>query len=47
MGRKIPPYGSVHVTPTVFINGIEAPDVSSRWSYKEWLEKLRPMITEG
>ena len=37
----------VHVTPTVFINGIEAPDVSSGWSYKEWLEKLRPMITDG
>ncbi len=36
----------VHVTPTVFINGIEAPDVSSGWSYKEWLEKLRPVITE-
>lgn len=37
----------VHVTPTVFINGIEVPDVSSEWSYKEWLEKLRPMITKG
>ena len=37
---------SVHVTPTVFINGIEAPDISSGWSDNEWLEKLRPMITE-
>ena len=37
----------VHVTPTVFINGIEAPDVSSGWNDKEWLEKLRPMITEA
>ena len=37
----------VHVTPTVFINGIEAPDISSGWSDTEWLEKLQPMITEG
>ena len=37
----------VHVTPTVFINGIEAPDVSSGWSDTEWLEKLQQMITEG
>ena len=36
----------VHVTPTVFINGIEAPDVSSGWCDTEWLEKLQPMITE-
>ena len=36
----------VHVTPTVFINGIEAPDVSSGWRDTEWLEKLQPMITE-
>ena len=35
----------VHVTPTVFINGIEASDVSSGWSDTEWLEKLQPMIT--
>ena len=35
----------VHVTTTVFINGIEAPDISSGWSNNEWLEKLRPMIT--
>ncbi len=36
----------VHVTPTVFINGIESPDISSGWSYNEWLEKICPMITE-
>ncbi len=36
----------VHVTPTVFLNGIEAQDISSDWSYTKWLEKLRPMITE-
>ena len=35
----------VHVTPTVFINGIEASDVSSGWSDTVWLEKLQPMIT--
>ena len=37
----------VHVTPTVFINGIEAPDVSSGWRDTEWLEKLQPMIAEN
>ena len=36
----------VHVTPTVFINGIEASDVSSGWSDKEWLEKLHPMMVD-
>ena len=31
----------VHVTPTVFMNSIEAPDVSSGWSTGQWMEKLR------
>mmetsp|Transcript_2426 Transcript_2426/g.5152 ORF Transcript_2426/g.5152 Transcript_2426/m.5152 type:complete len:215 (-) Transcript_2426:36-680(-) len=31
----------VHVTPTVFINGIEAPDISSGWTADQWMEKLR------
>ena len=35
---------AVHVTPTVFINGMEAPDVSSGWSPKEWLARLEPML---
>eukprot|EP00401_Gymnodinium_catenatum_P045268 CAMPEP_0117556758 /NCGR_PEP_ID=MMETSP0784-20121206/51974_1 /TAXON_ID=39447 /ORGANISM="" /LENGTH=206 /DNA_ID=CAMNT_0005354043 /DNA_START=21 /DNA_END=641 /DNA_ORIENTATION=+ len=35
---------SVHVTPTVFINGTEAPDVGSGWTKEQWLEKLRPML---
>jgi len=30
----------VHVTPTVFINGVEAPDVSSGWTADQWMEKL-------
>ncbi|MEK9722523.1 MAG: hypothetical protein VW405_03420, partial [Rhodospirillaceae bacterium] len=34
----------VHVTPTVFVNGTEAPDVSSGWSADEWMEKLGPML---
>ena len=32
---------SVHVTPTVFINGVEAPDVSSGWTVDQWTEKLK------
>ena len=35
---------AVHVTPTVFINGMEAPDVSSGWGPEAWLEKLNPML---
>lgn len=34
----------VHVTPTVFVNGTEAPDVSSGWSADEWLNMLAPMM---
>ena len=34
----------VHVTPTVFINGIEADDVSSDWNSAQWLNKLEPMF---
>lgn len=31
----------VHVSPTVYINGIEATQVSSSWSQEEWLELLK------
>lgn len=31
----------VHVTPTVYMNSIEAPDVSSGWTAEQWIEKLR------
>lgn len=34
----------VHVTPTVFINGIEAPDVSSGWAAEDWLAALEPLL---
>ena len=34
----------VHVTPTVFINGIEADDISSSWDSAQWLNKLEPMF---
>mmetsp|Transcript_22226 Transcript_22226/g.68453 ORF Transcript_22226/g.68453 Transcript_22226/m.68453 type:complete len:155 (-) Transcript_22226:575-1039(-) len=33
---------AVHVTPTVFVNGIEAPHVSSGWTADEWREFLAP-----
>ena len=34
----------VHITPTVFINGLEANDVSSEWTSDEWMAKLEPMV---
>ena len=34
----------VHVTPTVFVNGIEAPQVSSGWSGAEWSEFLDGLL---
>lgn len=34
----------VHTTPTVFINGLEAGDVSSGWGVDEWIEKLGKMF---
>jgi len=30
----------VHVTPTVFMNGVEAPDISSGWSVEQWKDKV-------
>ena len=30
----------VHVTPTVFVNGVESPDISSGWTIEQWEEKL-------
>ena len=35
-GRK----NGVHVTPTVFVNGIEEPSISSGWTLAEWSEYL-------
>jgi hypothetical protein len=35
---------SVHVTPTVFLNGLEAPDISSSWTAAEWGEKIRGIL---
>ena len=36
----------VHVTPTVFINGLEAVDISSDWSLRDWRKKLEPMLNQ-
>jgi len=33
----------VHVTPTVFVNGLEAGVVSSGWTAEQWLKFLEPM----
>jgi hypothetical protein len=35
---------SVHVTPTVFANGIEAGQIGSGWSQNEWMEFLKPYL---
>jgi hypothetical protein len=37
---------SVHVTPTVFVNGIEATQVSSGWSVDQWSEFLDPFTND-
>ena len=34
----------VHVTPTVFINGLEASEISSSWTADEWRELLNAII---
>eukprot|EP01059_Diplonema_ambulator_P018206 TRINITY_DN3040_c0_g1_i1.p1 TRINITY_DN3040_c0_g1~~TRINITY_DN3040_c0_g1_i1.p1 ORF type:complete len:193 (+),score=41.23 TRINITY_DN3040_c0_g1_i1:649-1227(+) len=34
---------SVHTTPTVYINGFEAPDVSSGWTAEQWTEKVKAL----
>ena len=38
---------SVHVTPTVFVNGLEAGLVSSGWTAAEWSAFLEPMGTDN
>lgn len=35
---------SVHVTPTVFVNGIEATAVSSSWTVDQWVDFLTPIV---
>lgn len=35
---------SIHVTPTVLLNGIEAPDVSSGWTADEWRSKISQVL---
>ena len=35
---------AVHVTPTVFMNGLEAPDVGSGWGVDEWMATLGPVL---
>jgi len=35
---------AVHVTPTAFFNGIEAPDVSSGWTGDDWRAKIRSAL---
>jgi len=35
---------SVHMTPTVFVNGIEASQVQSGWTEDEWVEFLNGLV---
>ena len=35
---------SVHVTPTVFLNGVESPDISSGWTAEQWHEKIAALL---
>lgn len=37
----------VHVTPTVFVHGIEAPQVSSSYSKEQWLELVGELRVKG
>eukprot|EP01126_Amoeba_proteus_P016571 TRINITY_DN17693_c0_g1_i1.p1 TRINITY_DN17693_c0_g1~~TRINITY_DN17693_c0_g1_i1.p1 ORF type:complete len:200 (-),score=24.87 TRINITY_DN17693_c0_g1_i1:65-664(-) len=37
---------SVHVTPTVFVNGMEATNVSSGWTLQQWSEFLDPLLPQ-
>ena len=34
----------VHVSPTVFVNGIEASDISSSWSVEQWKKYLENKV---
>lgn len=34
----------VHVTPTSFMNGIEAGQISSGWTMEQWVEFLSPFL---
>eukprot|EP00392_Amoebophrya_sp_AT5.2_P001528 g1530.t1 len=36
----------VHVTPTVFMNDVEAADVSSGWTAEQWLEKIEACLAQ-
>jgi protein-disulfide isomerase len=35
----------VHVTPTVFVNGIEDGQIGSSWSEAQWVEKLEELVS--
>ena len=37
----------VHITPTIFVNGIEASVVSSGWTADQWLSFLEPKGTDN
>lgn len=37
---------SIHVTPTVLLNGLEASDISSSWTLDQWVERLAPLVAE-
>jgi hypothetical protein len=38
---------SVHVTPTVFLNGLETPDISSSFTAAEWQDKINSILAQA
>ena len=38
---------SVHVTPTVFLNGLETPDISSSFTAAEWQDKINNILAQA
>ena len=38
---------SVHVTPTVLLNGLETPDISSSFTAAEWQDKINSILAQA
>jgi hypothetical protein len=38
---------SVHVTPTVFLNGLESSEISSSFTAAEWQDKIKNILAQA